>query len=111
MSSTTFHSNRRFNIADSDVVQVTDHALQRFWLRIDPIPSRDEVEARIKAELKRGFFLRQFRLDEKGTPVLYCKCSGMKVVIAPQANCWSVITLMEGKGNGSRTTRGYQAGF
>ena len=93
------------------MVQVTDHALRRFWLRIDPIPSREEVEQRIKAELKRGFFLKKFRLDEKGTPVLCCKCSGMKVVIAPQANCWSVITLMEGKGNGSDKARRYQAGF
>lgn len=93
------------------MVQVTDHALRRFWLRIDPIPSREEVEARIKAELKRGFFLKKYRLDEKGTPVLCCKCSGMKVVIAPQANCWSVITLMEGKANGSGKARRYQAGF
>lgn len=93
------------------MVRVTDHALQRFWLRIDPIPSRDEVEARIQAELKRGFFLKKLRLDENGTPVLCCKCSGMKVVIAPQANCWLVITLMEGNGNGSNKARRYQAGF
>lgn len=93
------------------MVQVTDHALRRFWLRIDPIPSREEVEKRIRAELRRGFFLKKYRLDEKGAPVLCCKCSGMKVVIAPQANCWSVITLMEGKGNGSHKARRYQAGF
>lgn len=79
---------------------MTHHALLRFWLRIDPIPGRVEVEERIKSELKRGFFLKSWRLTPEGQPILCARCSGMKVVIAPQDNCWTVLTLMEGNKRG-----------
>ena len=90
----------RFKIETTDRVEVTDHALRRYWLRIDPIPDRREVEERIRSEMQRGFWLRRWRMQD-GVPVLHCRCSGLIAVVAPQENCWLVITVMEGKRNGS----------
>lgn len=95
----------RFKIDREDVVEVTRHALIRFWLRIDPIPSRDEVEKRIKDELRRGFFLTRWKLAENGQVILCAHCSGMKLVLAPEERCWTILTLMEGKRRGSSARR------
>ncbi len=62
----------RFKIETTDRVEVTDHALRRYWLRIDPIPDRREVEERIRSEMQRGFWLRRWRMQD-GVPVLHCR--------------------------------------
>jgi hypothetical protein len=108
MGSGTF----RFKIHESDTVEVTDHALQRYWLRIDKIPDRVEVEKRIKSELGRGFWVRHWRIDEDGKPVLYARCSGIVAVITPlEAGYWKIITVMGRKKNERyQQPRRYKAG-
>ncbi len=95
----------RFRVGKEDVVEVTQHALLRFWLRIDPLPSRADVEKRIKDELRRGFYLTQWKLTSDGQPILCAHCSGLKLVIAPEERCWMILTLMEGRKRGSSARR------
>jgi hypothetical protein len=107
MGSTTF----RFKIDKTDTVEVSDHALQRYWLRIDHVPDRVAVERRIKEELTRGFWVKHWRIDAEGKPVIYARCSGIVAVITPLEGHWKIITVMGRKRNERyQQPRRYQAG-
>lgn len=102
----------RFRIDKTDDVEITEHALRRYWLRIDPIPDRVEIERRIKAELVRGFWVKHYRKDEEGKPVIYARCSGIVAVVTPLENHhWKIITVMGRKKNERyQQPRRYKAG-